>query len=81
MEDRLEKEVKKTKDENRVSALKAVLAQLQTSQGIYRQPKLTDQIAYLNSMINRADQLPGKDAYERYDALVGQLQEIKDSLE
>ena len=37
---------------------------------------LIGQLGYLSMMINRADQLPGKDAYERYDELKGLLQKI-----
>ena len=39
----------------------------------YPQPKLIDQIEYLYSMLNRADQKPGKDAYERHEELQSQL--------
>lgn len=81
LEDTLEKEIKKTKDEAKSKMLKDTLNKLKTSKGIYMQPKLTDQISYLNGMINRADQLPGKDAYDRYEELVMAMKEIKDSLE
>jgi len=81
LEDSLEKEIKKAKDETKLSALKDALAKLQTSEGIYMQPKLTDQVSYLYSMINGADQLPGKDAYDRYSELLMQLKEVKDSLD
>ncbi|NNK87506.1 MAG: hypothetical protein HKO90_04425 [Flavobacteriaceae bacterium] len=81
LEDALEKEIKKTKDETKLKELKATLTQLQTSKGIYMQPKLTDQISYLYSMINRADQLPGKDAYNRYDELLMKLNEVKNALD
>ncbi|NNK73485.1 MAG: hypothetical protein HKO94_09870, partial [Flavobacteriaceae bacterium] len=80
LEDSLEKEIKKTKDETKSKELKDILSKLQTTEGIYMQPKLTDQISYLYSMINRADQLPGKDAYDRYNELVIKLKKIKDAL-
>jgi photosystem II stability/assembly factor-like uncharacterized protein len=35
----------------------------------YPTPMLVDQISYLNSMLNRADQKPGKDAYDRFEEL------------
>jgi len=35
----------------------------------YPQPKLIDQLEYLYSMLNRADQKPGKDAYKRHEEL------------
>ncbi|MGB0525781.1 MAG: hypothetical protein ACPGJS_22570 [Flammeovirgaceae bacterium] len=81
LEDFLKKEIKKTEDETQSKKLKDVLTKLKTAKGIYMQPKLTDQISYLNSMINKADQLPGKDAYDRYDELVIQLNKVKDLLE
>ncbi|MEM9837432.1 MAG: hypothetical protein AAF828_13065, partial [Bacteroidota bacterium] len=81
LEDTLEKEIKSMTDSAKVKNLKAALSKLQTEEGIYMQPKLTDQISYLNSMINRADQLPGKDAYDRYEELVLLLEGVKGSLE
>jgi photosystem II stability/assembly factor-like uncharacterized protein len=77
LEDALEKQIKKTKDETKTKILKETLAKLKTAEGIYMQPKLISQISYLNSMINRADQLPGKDAYERYEELLKEFKEIK----
>ena len=50
--------------------------QLVTSQGRYPTPKLNDQLNYLFSMLSRADQKPGKDAYIRYDELINQLHNI-----
>ncbi len=49
--------------------LLAMDAALNTADGRYHQPKLIDQLRYLYSMLDRADQMPGKDAYERYDHL------------
>ncbi|MDW7693118.1 hypothetical protein R9C00_09680 [Flammeovirgaceae bacterium SG7u.111] len=80
LENSVEKAIKKTEDEAKLKVLKETLTKLQTAKGIYMQPKLTAQISYLNSMINRADQLPGKDAYDRYDELVIQLKEVQDSV-
>ncbi|MBL7473272.1 hypothetical protein [Robertkochia sediminum] len=77
LEDSLEKELEATKEEAEKKALKEVLNQLKTAEGIYMQPMLTDQISYLNSMINRADQVPGKDAYNRYEELAGRLKELE----
>ena len=33
------------------------------------QQMLIDQISYLREMLNTADQLPGKDAYDRFNSL------------
>lgn len=42
---------------------------------IYPQPMLVAQLEYLYSMLNRADQKPGRDAYLRLDELEGELRE------
>ena len=47
-----------------------------TPEGIYMRPMLNAQLGYLGMMINRADQQPGKDAYERYDELKALLLKI-----
>jgi photosystem II stability/assembly factor-like uncharacterized protein len=61
--------------------LSAIYSKLVTATGPYPQPKLVDQISYLFSMLNRADQKPGRDAYVRLDELnqelSGYLLEIK----
>ncbi|MEQ8424539.1 MAG: hypothetical protein RIA63_07500 [Cyclobacteriaceae bacterium] len=53
--------------------------QLITPEGIYMTPMLIDQLRYLRSMLNQADQRPGKDAYERYDELKNRLNTILNS--
>ena len=47
----------------------------------YPQPMLADQIQYLYSMLQSADQKPGKDAYERLDTLRTELEQHKARLE
>jgi hypothetical protein len=48
----------------------AVEKDLITSKSVaYSQPMLIDQISYLREMLNTADQLPGKDAYDRFKSL------------
>ncbi len=59
-----------------LSKSKALLAEIQTEEGIYMKPMLIDQISYLYYMLNRADQIPGKDAYERYEELKKRFEEI-----
>ncbi len=46
---------------------------LVTDDGPYPQPMLVDQIQYLASMIDQADQMPGKDAFERFEELKKKL--------
>lgn len=54
--------------------------QLVTHQGRYPQPMLIDQINYLSSMINRADQKPGKDAHDRFKELKSKLDALKEDV-
>lgn len=57
------------------------LAELQeklvTAGGRYPTPMLADQIAFLYNVTLAADQKLGRDVYERYDELSGQLAQIK----
>jgi hypothetical protein len=51
--------------------------ELITSKSVaYSQPMLIDQISYLREMLNTADQLPGKDAYERFKSLKMDVEDI-----
>jgi hypothetical protein len=45
----------------------------ETASGRYMTPMLNDQLNYLNSMIEGADQRPGRDAYNRIEELEGRL--------
>ena len=53
--------------------LNEIRSKLVTSRGRYQQPMILDQISYLSSMLNRADQKPGNDAYIRFDELMEAL--------
>ncbi|MEK6478977.1 glycosyl hydrolase [Catalinimonas sp. 4WD22] len=54
--------------------------QLVTSEGIYMRPMLIDQLSYLRSMLEQADQRPGSDAYQRYEELKAQWNDLQDEL-
>ncbi len=69
----------KKNDDN--SKLKAIQSRLVTAKGRYPQPMLIAQISYLSSMINRADQRPGRDAYERCAELTAQLKDLAAAFE
>jgi len=56
-------------------------AQLQTADGPYPQPMLIDQLQYLASMIDRADQRIGRDAFARYEELRGQLDLLVEAMD
>jgi len=78
LEQELEKKAENGEDDQvSKDQIAAVLTKLQTKEGIYMQPMLTDQIAYLHYMMIRGDQKPGKDAYDRLDELKAQLEEVK----
>ncbi len=61
--------------------LAALRATLVTHWVRYSQPMLIDQLEYLSGMTTRADQLPGRDAYARYEQLRAELAEIEQTLE
>ena len=69
---KLSKNLKK----NKLQGLDAILEKLETKEGDYMQPMLIDQFKYLYSMVTEADQVLGKDAYDRYKELSLQLEKI-----
>ncbi len=74
----LEKEIEELgEEETGTTALKEKLSQLKTKEGFYHKPMLRDQISYLYSMLRGADQMPGKDAYDRFEVLKSNWQSIK----
>lgn len=75
------KEKKKKKLVEELDILEKYDAQFNTAEGRYMQPMLLSQISYLNSMINRADQRPGKDAYDRFEELSEELAQLKSAYE
>lgn len=67
---------------SRRERLEAIKAQLVTASGIaYPQPMLVDQVQYLYGMTTRADQRPGQDAYNRYEALRQQIDRLTAAVE
>ena len=54
--------------------------ELKTKEGTYMQPMLIDQIRYLQSMLSRADQKPGKDALNRLKDLKSEFNILKNKL-
>lgn len=62
-------------------ALEAVRRQLMAEPVRYSQPKLLDQLKYLYYGLDRADQVPGQDAYQRYEELSRSLAAILEELE
>ena len=58
-------------------ALEFIEYELVTQNGRYMTPMLIDQIRYLSSMIDKADQRPGKDAYLRLEELNSRFEALK----
>ena len=59
---------------NLLKILTVVRSELVSDSGVYPQPMLTNQIGYLYSMVSRADQKPGNEAYVRYKELKSRLE-------
>jgi len=62
---------------NKLKILNLKLEMLETKEGNYMKPMLIDQLRYLYSMVTKADQILGKDAYDRYNELTIRLKKIK----
>ena len=60
----------------RDAQLAKMQARLVTAEGPYPTPMLIDQLVYLSEMLDRADQKPGRHAYERLEELQATLSEI-----
>ncbi|MFT4567018.1 MAG: hypothetical protein ACI9FN_001981, partial [Saprospiraceae bacterium] len=74
----LEKKDEKNADDlNRIEKASSLITQLKTKEGIYELPVLVDQISYLYNMLGDTDQLPGRDAYERYEELKEKLEGLE----
>ena len=73
----LERDVQRMQDDAEgpaAAVLERVSKRLTTSRGTYQQPMLVAQLQYLAGMISRADQKPGKDAYDRLKELTAELE-------
>ena len=81
LENRLDVERVNRRDLNRKEQLDELYYKLVTSPGTYMKPMLSAQTGYLSSMIGRADQKPGRDAYERFEELKLSFEAIKAAYE
>ena len=63
--------------ENRVKQVNSLLTQIKNDEGAYPREMLLSQVTYLYNMINGADQLPGRDARERYRELVSEFESLR----
>lgn len=71
--EKLVKELEAVKEDKQrtkeIEKIDRLLQELSTAEGRYMQPQLVAQLSYLYSMLGRADQKPGKDAYDRFEEL------------
>jgi len=68
---------KDKRGQNEDQKLESLQKQLVTEEGTYMQPRLIAQLGYLRSMLSRADQRPGNDAYVRYQELKAKWEDLK----
>ena len=76
----LEKAIEEASEDEK-EALLPIKNKLVTASIRYSQPMFVDQLAYLYGNLQRADQRPGRDAFERWDSLNEALQEQLRKLE
>ncbi len=67
----------KAMDEKFAHPLQKVWAQLNNLPGIYPQPMLLDQLQNVQRMVGQADQKVGKDAVDRFNDLMKELQTLQ----
>ncbi len=75
---KLSQKIEKDMESGAQDAVSKIKDDLITAEGRYQKPMLLDQISYLYYMLNRADQKPGQDAYDRYDELLSRFNQLKD---
>ena len=73
-------EISSSQDKMRLKIIEQAIKELQTEEGTYMQPMLIDQIIYLYNMTDKADQIPGKEAEDRYFELKSIFSEIVSGL-
>ena len=81
LQNSLETEKASKRAQRKKEQLDTIYYQLVTPPGTYMQPMLQSQTGYLSSMIGRADQRPGQDAYERFEELKSRFEAIKKEFE
>ena len=76
----IEEALKQLKPEQKaeLAKLEALRDELVRAEGRYTQTKFINQVNYLLGILKRGDQLPGKDAFERYEELKKTFEEMVD---
>jgi photosystem II stability/assembly factor-like uncharacterized protein len=62
-------------------ALQALYARLVSAGGVYPQPMLVEQFSSIQRMVGGADQKPGKDAWDRFNDCVKELNAIRSEVD
>ena len=82
LQEHLEKEADALKDkagqEARLEKINSLLKQVKNDEGAYPREMLLSQISYLYDMINGADQVPGRDARDRYGELLDEYERLNE---
>lgn len=76
-EDFLKNQINDNETALALEELKTIQAEVTTNEGRYPTPMLIDQVSYLYSMLDQADQVPGEDALQRYKELEELLSTLK----
>ncbi|MEO2084963.1 MAG: hypothetical protein ABGW65_05505, partial [Marinoscillum sp.] len=76
---KLNNELKNNNNNKRVKQLKLIKNKISIKEGPYMQPMLINQLSYLMSMLSRADQKPGNDAYIRLDEIKSKFNLIQNN--
>ncbi|SEP75526.1 WD40/YVTN/BNR-like repeat-containing protein [Neolewinella agarilytica] len=66
------KETLTATEQKQLAQLQQLHEQLVTAKGTYQKPMLISQVSYLYGIVRRADQLPGRDVFERLEVLKGE---------
>jgi hypothetical protein len=76
----IEKEIKQLKpnQKSELQKLEALKKELVRAEGRYTETRFINQVEYLLGILRGGDQLPGKDAYDRYEELVKEYEQLVD---
>ncbi|MEO1261138.1 MAG: hypothetical protein AAFZ15_20215 [Bacteroidota bacterium] len=78
----VERKIKESKgaENAELEKLKTLKHQLTAAKVTYPQPMLVEQISYLYGIVNRADQVPGKNVYSRLEELNEEFKKLKEQV-
>jgi hypothetical protein len=68
-------------EKQRLEKLQQVTKQLESEKVTYPKPMLVNQVGYLFNIVRRADQLPGKDVFDRLEELQAEKQKLEQMMD